>query len=355
MAVAKPRFTKRVLLFVLFGLLVLMLYFYYFVGTLNIIDVIKRVNLLCYTSAFIAFLVSVLFYSLAWQSLLRNLNINAKIQRVLLLTWTGMFFDVTIPDPGWSGDLSKAYMLAKTSGHDTGRIVASVVGQKIIGMVITVVDLILGLALLALSYTLSSTVLIFIAIILFLSAFSLVVVSYLSAKPGATKRILNWLIRVIFFVRRGHWNPQDFRLKAEELLNTFHEGIGTLSANLRSLVRPVTFSLVSWGFDVSVTFLTFLSLGYSVPLDKVLIVYALTGSLQIIGVSFIGFTEVVMSGAYTVLGIQPALSLAVTLLTRVVTLWFKLVVSYVAFQWAGVEILTGKKTSDSAEQIAHSK
>jgi uncharacterized protein (TIRG00374 family) len=115
------------------------------------------------------------------------------------------------------------------------------------------------------------------------------------------------------------------------------------------------FSLLSWGFDVSVVFLAFVSLGSPIPFDKVLVIYALTGSLQIMGISFVGFTEVVMSGAYTLLGIQPALSLSVTLLTRVVTLWFKLIVSYVAFQWVGVEILTGRKqVSSIAEKTERS-
>lgn len=343
MSVAKPRFTKRILLFVLLGLFTLALYFYYFVGASDIIDVVKRTNLLYYSSAFIAFSASVLFSSLGWKSLLRNLDIKAKIQRLLLLTWAGLFFDATVPEPGWSGDLSKAYMLAKTSGQDAGRIVASVVGQKIIGMVVGVVDLILGLALMGLNYTLPSIVLIFIAIVLFLSTFSLVIVGYLSAKPEATKKLLDWLIRAISFVRRSRWNSQDFRLKTEEMLNEFHEGIRTLGANPRSLVRPVAFALLNWGFDVSVVFLAFVSLGYAVPVDKVLIVYALTGSLQIMGVSFVGFTEIVMSSSYSILGILPAVSLSVTLLTRAVTLWFKLVVSYFAFQWTGVEILLGSK------------
>jgi hypothetical protein len=82
----------------------------------------------------------------------------------------------------------------------------------------------------------------------------------------------------------------------------------------------------------------------------VLIVYASTRTLQTFGVSIVGFTEVVMSGFYTVLGIPPALSLAVTLLARVVTLWFKLAVSYAAFQWIGVEILTDKKVDSNKEQ-----
>lgn len=349
MSMAQPRLTRRILLFVFFGLLVLAVYFYYFVGTSNIIDALKRVNFFYYVLAFVAFVVDVLFYSLAWQSLLKNVRVSLKIRRVFLFTWAGMFFDATVPDPGWSGDLSKAYMLGKTSGEDTGRIVASVVGQKIIITVVTVFSLVLGLVLLAAKYTITSIVLVFSGVVLSLLALSLVIVVYLSSRPLVTKAILNWLIRLGCSLRRGRWDPSSFRLKAEETLNTFHEGIKTLSANPKSLILPVAFSLVSWGFDVLVTFLTFIALGYPVPVYGVLIVYASTGTLQTFGVSIIGFTEVVMSSFYTILGIQPAISLAVTLLARIVTLWFKLAVSYVAFQWVGIQILKAKKENGNVK------
>ena len=118
-------------------------------------------------------------------------------------------------------------MLSKSSGQDLGRIVASVVGQKIIVMAVTVVDLILGLALLALNYNIHSSVLIFVTVVLFLTALSLVVVLYLSTNAKATGRILDMLIRTACFIRRGRWNPRDFLVKAERMLNRFHEGIRT--------------------------------------------------------------------------------------------------------------------------------
>jgi len=337
-----PKLTKRLLVFVGIGLGTLVLYLYYFIGTVNIAEVIKQTNIFYYTSAFVAFLASVFFYSLAWRSLLHSLNIRAKIRTVLMFAWAGMFFDAVVPDPGWSGDLSKFYLLSKASGQEPGRIVASVVGQKIIVMAVTVVSLISGLGLLALNYTLPSDVLIFVTVVLFLTAFSLFVVLYLSTHAKATGRILNWLIRVICFIRRGRWNPQDFRVKAEDMLNRFHEGIRILSASPKALLCAISFSLLACSFDVSVTFLTFASLGYPAPLDKILIVYALTGSLQAMGVSFLGFTEIIVSGSYTILHIPVAISVSATLLTRVVTLWFKLVVSYVVFQWAGIELLLRK-------------
>jgi uncharacterized protein (TIRG00374 family) len=345
MEAQKPQFTRRILIFVIIGLVVLSLYVYYFIRTTNVADTLARTNMLLYASAFVAFLATVFFSSLAWQSLLRNLNVKARISRVLLLMWSGLFFDVVVPEPGFSGDLSKAYMLAKTYDEDPGRIVASVVSQKIISIVITVVSLFLGLSLLALHYTLSSLVLLFIAAVIFLSVFVLVLVTYISARPAATRRMLNWLIRAIDFFRRGRWDPEDFRNRAETTLYEFHEGFRTLISNPKDMIMPITLCFISWGFDVSVVFLTFVALGYPLPVDQVLIVYALTGALASVGISFVGVTEIIMTSSYTLLGIPLAYSLSATLLTRVITLWFKLVVSYFAFQYAGVQILLGKKPS----------
>jgi uncharacterized protein (TIRG00374 family) len=337
----KPRLTGRILLFVGIGLAVLAIYLYYFIGTVNVADAIRHTNYLWYTSAFVAFLASVLFYTLAWRSLLHNLDIKTKIREALLYSWAGMFFDSVVPDPGWSGDLTKAYMLSKSTGQEPGRIVASVVSQKVILTTITVGSLIFGLALLALNYSLSSNVLWFVTFVLILTVSALSMIIYLSANEKATAKILGWTIRAGSFILRDRWNPQDFRTKAEQLLKRFHEGIHTLGSNPKALIRPISLSLLAWGCDISIIFLTFASLGYPAPVDKVLIVYALTGSLQAFGVSFLGFTEVIVSGSYAILGIPAAISIWATLLTRVVTLWFKLIVSYFVFQYAGIGLLSG--------------
>ncbi len=348
-AVPKPRLTKKVILFIAVGLATLLFYLYYFVGTVNIADVIRQINVFYYASAFVAFVVSIFFFSLTWRSLLKVIDVEISVRRALVFTWVGMFFDSVVPDPGWSGDLSKAYMLSKASGRDVGRIAASVVGQKVIGMAVTIVDLILGLALLVLYYTLPSGVFFFVVMVLLLSVFSLGVIWYLSSNPKATKTLLGWLMRGASFVLRDRWNSEDFRLRAEDTLNKFHEGMRNLTANPRALVRPVALSLTAWVFDVSVIFLVFASLRFPVPVDKVLIVYALTGTLQAMGVSFLGFTEIIMSSSYTVLGIPVAISLAATLLVRVVTLWFKLILSYFAFQWIGVRLLLGQSQEPSKD------
>jgi uncharacterized protein (TIRG00374 family) len=349
----KPEFTKGILIFVGLGLLVLVFYLYYFVGTSNIIEAIEHINVAFYISGFVAFTISILFSALTWQSLLRNLNIKIKIQKILLLTWAGLFFDATIPEPGWTGDLSKAYMLARSTNQDPGRIAASVIGQKVIIMSITVFDLFLGLALLAFDYSLSPIVLIFLILVLTITIFSSAIILYISTKPQATERLLNLLIRVMSFILRGRLDSEGFRTQAKATLNQFHEGIRALGAEPRKLAKPVFLAFLSWVFDISIVFLVYSSLGYNVPIDKVLIVYALTGSLQSIGISFIGFTETIMSYSYTVLGIPKAISLLATILLRIITLGFKMIVSYIAFQYAGFKILFQRTTSNPGTKPAY--
>ena len=256
----------------------------------------------------------------------------------MLFTWVGLFFDATVPQLGWSGEVSKTYLLAKDSKVDAGKIGASVVGQKIFTMTITIVALSTGLGLVLANYSLPLAATLLIAIVLTLSILSLAIVYYVSIKSTATKTLLNWAIKIALFFRK-RWNPQNFRTKAEELLGKFHVGIQQLRANPKSLVEPIVCAVTSFVFEISVIFLTFIALGYPVPVDKVLIVFTLTGTLQTVGVTIFGFTEIVMASSFTFLGIPLDLSFSVTLLTRVVNLWFRLVVSYFALQWAGIKII----------------
>jgi hypothetical protein len=66
---------------------------------------------------------------------------------------------------------------------------------------------------------------------------------------------------------------------------------------------------------------------------------------------FCGVSEVIMSCSYAVLGVPLAISLAASLLVRVVTLWFELVLSYFAFQRIGSRLLLGQ-SKDSRRMVS---
>jgi uncharacterized protein (TIRG00374 family) len=276
--------------------------------------------------------------SLVWQRLLNNLSVKITKRKAFLYTWVGLFFEATVPQLGWSGEVSKTYLLAKDSNSQAGKIGASLVGQKIFTMTLTIVALSTGLAFVLLKYSLPNSATLLIGLVLALSILTLGVVYYVSLKPAATKTLINWIIKIASFVRRN-WNPQNFRTKAEELLGNFHLGIEQLKRKPRELIQPIIFAVLGFIFEISVLFLTFAALGQPVPIDVVLIVFTLTGTLQTVGVTIFGFPELIMTLTFTALYIDPAVAVSVALLTRVVNLWFRLIVSYFALQWAGIKII----------------
>ncbi len=335
----KKPFRPNIILVVLIaGLVAFIVYFALFVDPAQVVATLTQTNLAIYSIAFVAYMLYTIFSSMVWHGLLGNLLVKITWRKTFLFTWVGLFFDATVPQLGWSAEVSKTYLLSKDSNVESGRVGASVVGQKIFTMTMTIVALSAGLTLLLVKYSFPLLESLFILLILALSILTLAVVYYASFRPTATHKLLNWAIKTGVFFKKN-WNPEGFRVKAEGLLGDFHAGIGQLKAKPKALVAPFVFAVLSFGFEVSVMFIAFAALGQPVPVDVVLIVFTLTGTLQTVGVAFFGFPELVMTVMFKALGISLPVAVSVALLTRIVNLWFRLAVSYGALQWAGIKIM----------------
>ena len=334
----KPFRLNAITIILIIGLIAFILYIYFYIKPSEVYHILAKTTLEYYVLAFISYFLFAFFSSLVWHRLLSNLSINVSKLKVLLYTWAGLFFDATIPQLGWSSEVSKTYLLARDSKVDAGKIGASVVGQKLFTMTITIIALSLGLGLVLFNYSLALTVTLLIATVLALSITALSIVYYVSNKPKATATLLTWAIKIILFFRK-RWNPENFKVKADNLLIEFHQGIHQLISKPKKLMQPIVFAVLSFISEVSVIFLTFAALGFPVPVDKVLIVFTLTGTLQTVGLTFFGFPELIMTISFSALLIPTPLAFSVTLLTRVVNLWFRLVVSYFALQWVGIKII----------------
>jgi glycosyltransferase 2 family protein len=334
---AKKPFRPNLILIVLIaGLIAFILYILFYVNPAQVVDTLSKTNLAIYSVAFVTYMLYTFCSSLAWRSLLNNLSVMITRRKAFLFTWVGLFFEATIPQLGWSAEISKTYLLAKDSNVDSGRIGASVVGQKIFTMTLTVAALSAGLALLLLRYSVDFIAALLISLVLVVSIAILAVVYWVSFRPSATQALVKWAIKIILFFRKS-WNPTGFRTKAMDMLGSFHLGIDQLRAHPKSLIQPIVYAVVSFVFEVSVLFITFAALGITVQPDVVFIVFTLTGTLQTVGASFFGLP--VMTVIFSALGMDPAVAVSAALLASIVNLWFRLVVSYGALQWAGVKII----------------
>ncbi len=334
----KPRRPNAILIVLIAGLVAFILYLAFFVDLAQVAATLAQTNFAIYWIAFVSYVFYVLCSSIVWRSLLGTLQVKISQRKSFLYTWVGLFFDATVPQLGWSAEVSKTYLLSKDQNASSGRIGASVVGQKLFTMTITIAALSAGLGLLLFRYSFPLVEALLVGLVLAFSILTLGLVYYVSFNPQATKTLLRWTVKLICFFRKN-WNPEGFTAKAEELLGSFHESISQLRRQPKALVKPLFFAVVGFVFEVSVMFVAFAALGKPVPIDVVLIVFTLTGTLQTVGVAFFGFPELIMAVMLTALNINGAVAVSVALLTRVVNLWFRLVVSYVALQWAGVKIM----------------
>lgn len=322
---------KWVSLSAFIGFFAFLLYLYFFTDLGEVALVISGANIFIYALAFIAVLGSVVFNSLTWYSLLGNFSIKPGFWRVFVLGWVGIFVDALVPG-GWSGDVFKGYLLVKDTHVDTGRTAASIVIKNILELAVTLGALISGLVFLFLNYSLDVWVLASFGTIMILLALPLIIIIFLSVHLGATKRLIVFLRRTFFSAKRRRGNEDSFDAKLEKALTDYHDGFRTMKTNPKSLFSPIVFQIMAWAFDILTLFLIFYSIGYFAFPDKIIIVNSIVGNLQVQGFAFAGFTQIVSSSLYAVLGISSTLSSASVLLAGFAVFWFRLAVSFFAFQ-----------------------
>jgi len=348
---------KRGLPFLIIGFAVFLLYLYFFVGIPQIVEVAQRTDPLYYSLAATTLFVGTVFYSLAWQRLLSLLQINAVFKKTFSFVWIGSFVDLMIPAESFSGEISKIYLMSKDTGEDAGKVAASVVSHRILTLATTLGAIIVGSIFLLLGYERSQTVvnfMLFVAVCTITAIFSII---YLSLRPQATDKIAGWITGFLSRVSRGRWQLSRLRSEAKRMLSEFHQGMEILMTRPKSLISPFFFSIVAFSLDVLISFLVFTSLRVQISLNAILIVYTISNAIQTIPLGVpgeVGVTEIVMTTLYTLLlpGIPPAeaaaISAAATLLIRIITVWLRILVGYVAVHWVGLPILLNSESKKSA-------
>jgi len=326
------------------GLFVFIAYLYFFVGFGEMLGVLGKVNLLnylfFYSLAIITIIASMLFYSMTWHELLKILSVKIKLRESFIYSWIANFVDLVIPLEAVTGEITRIYLVTRTSNEHAGRIVASTVSHRIISMVMVLVGLTLGSTSLIFSYKLQGYVLNLLIIVEAGTVASIILILYLSVRKEAAKRIVDPLLRLIAFLSKGHLELDDLRSRTEQTLNSFYQGIELFRSRPRSLIKPVVFNFAAWFFHLAIYILVFYALEFSVSLDISIIVYSISVAVQTIPIGLpIGLVEIVMTILYNLFGISRPLSGTATALIRIVTFWFQIIVGYAITQWFGVKTL----------------
>lgn len=341
----KYKFTWKTLILPIIGIAAFFAYIYIFkVDIQQIIAQIQGINLRFYLLAAIASLFDVLFFSLAWHSLLRFLSVKISLFRSFLFVWFGIFIDTMIPAESVSGEISKIYLVNREQNGAAGKATASVVAQRLIGMSINIVTLSVGAVLLLIQHLLFGIIL---ALILFLVAITFVflaLILLLCRKEDWTMRIVDKLIRFAERISRGRWKLDKLKQEVVEATKAFHGAIRDYAHAPKTLLIASSFSVISWLLALAIFYFTFLAVGYpEISWSAILVTSGIFVAVKSapIGIPFeVGLPEITLTTLLMLFGVPPEISATATILMRLLTLWMRFFIGFAAQQWIGIKAIT---------------
>jgi uncharacterized protein (TIRG00374 family) len=264
--------------------------------------------------------------------------------------WVGIFIDTLIPAESVSGEITKIYLVNREQKGSAGKATASIVAQRLIGMGMSIVTLLVGAILLFaenLLYGVIFTLMLSIVVITFLF---LALTLLLCVKEKWTMRIVDALISFAEWMTRGHWKLNSFREEVIESTRAFHEAMKEYGHAPKTLFIASSFSITSWILSLVVFYLTFLSIGYSqISWSAILTISAIFAAVKSVpvGIPFeVGLPEITLSSLLILFGIPYEISFTATILWRLLTLWLRFFIGFVAQQWIGIKSMVA--TPDAA-------
>ena len=88
------------------------------------------------------------FYAISWRALLNFLSVKISVVKSYLYVWYGIFIDIIIPAESISGEVCRIYLVTREQDGTSGKVVASLITHRLLGMGINIAVLIIGIGLL---------------------------------------------------------------------------------------------------------------------------------------------------------------------------------------------------------------
>lgn len=319
------------------GMAILAIYIY-FIGFWNVVEVISGLDL---RIAFAAVAIDVLCIGLlaySWRLLLPGRDLGFPLTYEIILV--SMFGDMMIPTGGISGEFMRISITNKRTGIPVGEVTCSVLLHRLLlGVTFGIV---LGVAFLVLTaFDLASLPMMIILGAIAIGSIVVGVVGLIAAfnVERFDGIIVKWserAVRIIRFFRRGI-EGDAVRLKIAEGRENFQRAICQISRG--RIAASTLVMLARWFMIALIPYLMFLSLGYPVKYEFILIISIFLSMVNLMPIGIpglVGVMEVAMTAVFVGFGIPADIAASATLLTRLVVFWFELGLATLGVSLQGV-------------------
>jgi uncharacterized protein (TIRG00374 family) len=153
-------------------------------------------------------------------------------------------------------------------------------------------------------------------------------------------KAINWVVR-LFLPKR----PEVIGIEgAQKSFNELHDNYQVLKKNWKQLRMPMFFTTIANITEVSAVYVVYIAFGHFVNVGAVILAYAVANFAGLISVlpAGVGIFEGLMTAVLTATGIPAGLSIPVTIMYRITSMFVQLVPGYIFYQKAVKDGITTK-------------
>lgn len=330
---------KRGLLMTSLGFVIFIAYLAYS-NPFKILMEVGRFNVIVFSLAVMINYLGLFFFAWSWYLLLRTLDIRISVRKAVQSMFVSLFVVWLIPIPVGT-EIIRAYLVKDEENSDMGKAIASVVFHKAyyniaFGFLIAIAAMMV-MVVRGGSIPVNPGLVWF--VILFAVASSIVYGSALN--PTLLRKAYgispSWIRRNVFnrLYDTGSGGG-DF----PTVIGEIESAVKTLMTDpVRNILSVFTVAF-HWSTGSLTAYLVALSMGQEIDFWVVVLIYALIEFIQQLNIFIpggLGVIDASLTGAFILLGIPLSLASAISLLTRLATYWFELVLC------AGVSLQYGYK------------
>ena len=328
------------------GLVAFIIYLAFFVGIGSLVQLVSQLDLqrysLFYSIAIAALLVSVVFDSMIWYSLLKGLKVQLSLKKVVLYNWVGNFVEMVIPCQTVCGEVTRLYLAKKETKQNVGATAAPIITSRILSTIVYTSGLLLGSLILVITKQSLPTLLVWTLFTVAVGSIGIITaVLLLALKEGAADKLVSVAMLFIKIITKSSIKQEEKKEQLRTSLYSFTEAFQTYKRKPVLLAKPMVFAVLAWLSILLVYLMVFYSLDFTaITLVDLALVYCVASTVETVTAGFpVGAVEITMISLYSVLGVPLVIAGAATTLIRLLTFWVQVIVGYPVFHLTGLKYL----------------
>jgi len=246
-----------------------------------------------------------------WHFLLKNSEVDVPLTKSIAIWFAGVAFEIT---PGHVGVLMKSQILKTSFNISRTKTVPIIIVEKAYELIGAILASVIGIIVLGMEFYL---------IIIAISG--LIVIFFFMYHKPASELFFNRITKLKFFS------------KYVENLSEFYE-IVKKSTNVKAATICILLALTYWFMVSAAAYYTLIAFDVNV-LDYLTVLAIYTTSILLGAISFvpagIGVTEGSIAGLFTLNGIDISTALILSVMIRILTLWFSVCVGFISLKFTG--------------------